>query len=64
MKRILLLTLGGIALLIPTLKAQDISIAPGGVRVERHRNYYNSDEWQQRQRQREYWRERRTQQER
>jgi hypothetical protein len=65
MKRILLLTLTGTGLLIPSLKAQDVTIGPGGVTIERHqRHYYNSDEYRARQRQREYWRERRLQQER
>jgi len=65
MRRIILLTLGGLAFLIPSFPAaaQDVTVGPGGISVQPHRHYYDSDEWRARERQREYGRERHAQRE-
>ena len=56
------MTLGGLAFLSPGLTtAQNVTIGPGGISVQPHRHYYNSDEWRAQQQRREYWRERQMQ---
>jgi hypothetical protein len=61
MKRILPLILSSAAFIVafqPALKAQDITVGPGGITIQRHHRYSREDWERERERQRELrWRQ-------
>jgi hypothetical protein len=61
MRKILLLTFGALALLVPALQAQTINLGPGGITIAPQHHYYNEEQrreyWHERQMRREHWRQ-------